>query len=84
MANGELRRMDLVTIDHSLDGRLVDPTVVDPATPAEVARAAVAPVAMPSRVVDDAKAVKEAHFPDLPAGFTMHPVGLDNADGRRG
>ena len=29
VVNGELRRMDLVSTSHNLDGRLIDPTVVD-------------------------------------------------------
>ncbi len=36
VVHGELRRMDLVSTSHNLDGRLIDPTVVDPATPEEV------------------------------------------------
>ena len=69
--------MDLVSTSHNLDGRLIDPTVVDPATPDEVMeRAATSAVARPTRVVDDAEAAKVAHYPDVPPGFTLCPVGI--------
>jgi hypothetical protein len=76
VVHGELRRMDLVSTSHDLDGRLIDPTVVDPATPEEVERAATSAVARPTRVVDDAEAAKVAHYPDVPPGFTLSPVGF--------
>ncbi len=76
VVHGELRRMDLVSTSHDLDGRLIDPTVVDPATPdEEVERAATSAVARPTRVVDDAEAAKVAHYPDVPPGFTLCPMG---------
>jgi hypothetical protein len=76
VGQGELRRMDLVSSSLNLGGRLIDPTVVDPATPEEVERAATSAVARPTRVVDDAEAAKVAHYLDVPPGFTLCPVGL--------
>ena len=81
VTNGEARRIDLVTTDRSLEGKLIDPTVQDPATPGAVAAAAVAPEADPNRVLNDAEAVKHAHYPDTPPGFKLHPVALSTQMG---
>jgi hypothetical protein len=78
---GEQRRIDLVSIDRDLGGSLIDPTVVDPVTPTEVAAAAVAPVPTPNRAVDKAEQVKVAHYPDVPRGFRLCPVGLTTQAG---
>ena len=79
--DGSLRRMDLVSMDRDLGGHLIDATVVDPATPDAVATAVTARTAEPNRVVDAAEAAKVAHYPDVPDGFRLCPVGLTTQAG---
>ena len=76
VVDGSRRRIDLVTTDRGLGNNLIDPTVVDPATPAAVAAAVVATDARPNRVADEAEAVKKVHYSDPPPGFTLRPVAL--------
>ena len=81
VTNGEARRIDLVTTDRSLEGKLIDPTVQDSATPTAVADAAVALEADPNRVLNAAEVIKQAHYQDTPPGFKLHPVALSTQMG---
>jgi hypothetical protein len=76
VARGSSRRMDVVTASPThLRGLAIDPTVVNPATPALLDRWANAEeeADCPLKAVEDEK---RAHYADTPPAYTLHPCGL--------
>jgi hypothetical protein len=67
VTNGEQRRMDLVAVSAALEAFCVDPTIIDPAAPALLAR---------HSPLDAAEAQKAAHYADTPAPYGFHPVAV--------